>query len=77
MKLHKIKTLAGAVALWTLSTAGSVFAGFTGTQGNSSVLFNTYESVSGYSCALDTDLRKDDITSSFTGVSFNLATDAN
>ena len=40
MKLHKMKTLAGAVALLTLSAPGSVFAAFTGTQGNSSVLFN-------------------------------------
>lgn len=77
MKLHKMKTLAGAVALLTLSASGSVFAAFTGNQGNSSVLFNAYEFVSGYSFALDTGLRKDDITSSFTGVSFNLTTDAN
>ena len=77
MKLHKMKTLAGAVALLTVSASGSVFAAFTGNAGNSSVLFNAYESVSGYSFALDTGLRKDDINSSFTGVSFNLAADAN
>ncbi len=77
MKLHKMKALAGAVALLTLSASGSVFAAFTGTQGNSSVLFNAYESVSGYSFALDTGLRKDEITTSFAAHNYNLATDAN
>ncbi|WON74865.1 PEP-CTERM sorting domain-containing protein [Nitrosospira sp. Is2] len=74
MKLHKIKYLAAAVALITSSTA---LAAFDGSAGNSSVLFNAYESVSGYSFALDTGLRKDDFTPSFTGLSVNLANDAN
>jgi hypothetical protein len=77
MKHHKMKTLVSAVALVSLAASGSVFAAFTGTQGNSSVLFNAYESVSGYSFALDTGLRKNDITSAFTGTSFNLGTDTN
>lgn len=75
MKSNKIKYLAAVVAL---ATSGSAFAAYTGTTGNSSVLFNAYESVSGYTFAWDTGLRKDDITSSsFTGISHNLAADAN
>ncbi|HVW65275.1 MAG TPA: PEP-CTERM sorting domain-containing protein [Nitrosospira sp.] len=74
MKSNKIKTLVAAVAL---AASGTAFAAFDGSAGNSSVLFNAYESVSGYSFALDTGLRKDDITSSFSGLSVNLANDAN
>ncbi|WP_052493914.1 FxDxF family PEP-CTERM protein [Nitrosospira sp. NpAV] len=74
MKSNKIKYLAAVVAL---ATSGSAFAAYTGTTGNSSVLFNAYESVSGYTFAWDTGLRKDDINSSFAGISHNLAADAN
>jgi len=74
MKSNKIRYLAAAVAF---ITSGTAFAAFDGSAGNSSVLFNAYESVSGYSFALDTGLRTDDITPSFTGLSINLATDAN
>ena len=61
MKSNKIRYLAAAVAF---ITSGTAFAAFDGSAGNSSVLFNAYESVSGYSFALDTGLRKDDITPS-------------
>lgn len=74
MKSNKIKTLVAAVAL---AASGTAFAAFDGSEGNSSVLFNAYESTSGYSFTLDTGLRKDDITSSFSGLSVNLANDAN
>jgi hypothetical protein len=74
MKSNKISYLAAAVGL---ITSGTALAAFDGSAGNSSVLFNAYESVSGYSFALDTALRKDEITSSFTGLSINLANDAN
>lgn len=73
MKSNKIKYLAAVVAL---ATSGSAFAAYTGTTGNSSVLFNAYESVSGYTFAWDTGLRKDDITAS-SSFSHNLAADAN
>lgn len=77
MKSHKLKYLARMVALVTFAASGSAFAAYTGTAGNSSVLFNAYESTSGYSFALDTGLRKDDINAAFAGVNFNLAADAN
>lgn len=77
MKSYKLKYLTGMVALVTLAASGSAFAAYTGHQGNSSVLFNAYESVSGYSFALDTGLLKDDITPAFNGANFNLATNAN
>jgi MYXO-CTERM domain-containing protein len=74
MKSNKIKTLVAAVAL---AASGTAFAAFDGSEGNSSVLFNAYESTSGYSFTLDTGLRKDDITSAFSSLSVNLANDAN
>ena len=77
MKQHKMKTLISAAALVAFAASGSAFAAFTGSQGNSSVLFNAYESVSGYSFALDTGLHKNDITSAFSGTNFNLAADTN
>ena len=80
MKYRKAKYLSAVVALMV---SGPAFAAFNGDQsagGSSSLLFNAYESVSGYSFTLDTGSRRDDFSASapsFASLNFNLAGDAN
>lgn len=74
----KLKTLAALIAFAASSSAFAALEGNGSTQGNSSIIFNAWDSTAGVSYTFDTGFNFNDVAAlSSSAFSKNLATDAN